>query len=122
MSIDKLNELANDIYVQRIEIDGLKQKKEKLLEEFHELQAVEALINSNTIIKGEKQKELIELMSSNQLKSWKTEQANFARSKRYSVSVDPNYKKQVEKKLKDGEEVEGFNLKETEFMSIRLSK
>ena len=61
------------------------------------------------------------MFQSNQLKSWKTEQANFAIATRYSVTTDPAFKKNIESKLKNGEEVEGYELSKNEYLSIRKS-
>ena len=115
MSINELNGLANDILVMRLTIADLEKQKSELTKDLDEQ------IETAKQVKTDSQKELLELMSSNELKSWKTEKANFARAARYTASIDPIYKKQIEKKLKDGEQVENWELKKTEFISIRTN-
>ena len=118
MNIEDINSLANDVAVSRLVIQGYKADIEAL----KGYQDLLDKIKEEEAQKAEAQSKLMDAMKENQLKSWKTEQANFARSTRVSVSVDPIYKKQVEIRLKEGEVVEGFTLNETEYLSIRQSK
>ena len=117
MNIQDINDLANDVAVSRLLINEF----EKEIEQLQGYQELIDKISQEKAKKEEAQAKLIDAMKSENLKSWKTEKANFARATRYSVSVDSNYKKQVENRLKEGEEVEGFTLKETEYLSIRKS-
>jgi len=121
MDVQDLNEIANDIAVSRLVLEGYEKELEALLQSIPEYQDLMEKIEQEKITKSFLNEKLLEAMREAQLKSWKTEQANFARAVRRSVSIDPNYKKKVENLLKQGEEVEGFELKETEFISIRLN-
>lgn len=121
MDTNILNEMANDIAVSRLVLEGYEKELEALLQSIPEYQDLMVKITQAKATKSELSEKLLEAMREAQLKSWKTEQANFARAVRRSVSIDPNYKKKVENLLKQGEEVEGFELKETEFISIRLN-
>jgi len=122
MNIQDLNDLSNEVLVARITSDNANARIDEIMAGNEEVQALQAIIASSKIQKEQAQTKLIEAMKSNDLKSWKTEQANFARTKRTSVKLDPSYKKTVEGRLKLGEEVEGFSLNETEYMSIKINK
>ena len=115
MNVQDLNDMANDVAVSRLLI---KQHEDEIskLEGYQEL--LEKIDNEKRI-KELSQDKLMEVMKSENLKSWKTEQANFARATRYSVSTDPIFKKDIERRLKGGETIEGYELKETEYLSIR---
>jgi hypothetical protein len=121
MEVNDLNEIANDIAVSRLVQEGYEKELEALLQSIPEYQELQIKLTQTKATKGELNEKLLEAMREAQLKSWKTEQANFSRAVRRSVSIDPNYKKKVENLLKQGEEVEGFELKETEFISIRVN-
>lgn len=116
MSIEKINELANGIMVARLELKALEEEKLKLTED------VDAKIEILKSTKKGLEIELMDKMRENKLKSWKTEQANYARAVRKSVVLDPIVKKQIEDKVKKGETVENWELKETEYISIRINK
>lgn len=121
MEIQEINNIANDIAVQRSLADQYKQELEEFLK-LPKIVELEKKIKEASMEKTKLQQQLLEVMKENNLKSWKTEEANFARSTRYSVSIDPSYKKEIENKLKEGEEIENFELKTTEFISIRAVK
>ena len=120
MNVQDLNDMANEVMVARITSDNAQARIDEIMQENAEVVGLQALMASSKIQKEQAQAKLIEAMSENSLKSWKTEQANFARAKRVSVRVDPIFKKEVEGRLKLGEEVEGFSLNETEYMSIKI--
>ena len=122
MNIQDLNDLANEVMVARLIIDQSENRIQELIEQNPEIVELQDLISSTKLRKESTQNALLAAMSANDLKSWKTDQANFARAKRVSVSLDPAYKKEVEGLLKTGEEVEGFTLKTSEYMSIKLNK
>ena len=121
MDTNILNEMANDIAVSRLVQEGYEAELEALLQKLPEYQDLVIKIENEKIRKKELNEKLLEAMREAQLKSWKTEVASFARAVRRSVSIDPSYKKKVENLLKDGKEVEGFELKETEYVSIRVN-
>lgn len=122
MEIQELNNVANDLVVARLEIEGYKQQLQAFLEASPQIRELESKINEAQARRDEIQAKMIEGMKAEKLKSWKTEQANYSIGVRKSVVVDPAYKKQVEDKLKKGEEVENWTLKETEYMSVRVNK
>ena len=117
MNIQEINDLANDVAVARLMI---KQHEEEL-EKLPGYQELLVKIENEKRIKELTQEKLIVAMKSESLKSWKTEQATFSRAVRSSVSTDPAYKKQIENRLKAGEKIEGFELTETEYLSIRIT-
>jgi len=121
-TVSDLNEIANDIAVSRLVLEETEKELEAWLQQTPRYQEFVEKIAQEKARKSELTEKLLEAMRETQLKSWKTEQANFSRAVRRSVSIDPNYKKKVENLLKQGEEVEGFELKETEFISIRVTK
>ena len=122
MEIQDLNNLANDAMVHRILEQSAKVRVDQILAENKEYQEALILLEVATAHKNEAQKEMMEAMAENHLKSWKTEKANFARAIRKSVVFDPILKKHIETKVKNGEEVEGWELKETEYISVKLTK
>jgi hypothetical protein len=122
MEITDLNEIANDIAVSRLVQEGYEKELEALLQNIPEYQELQIKLTQAKATKGELNEKLLEAMREAQLKSWKTEQCSFSRAVRYSASIDPTYKARIEKKLKDGESVENWELKSTEYISIRPSK
>lgn len=122
MNIQDLNDLANEIVVARISIQQAEDRIAQIMEENPEIRAWQAIVESSKMQKESAQNALMDAMAKNDLKSWKTEQANFARVSRFSVTLDPRHKKQVEGMLKTGVEVEGFSLNSTEYISIKLNK
>lgn len=118
MEIQEINNLTNDILVARLEAQSYQAEYDELLKspELVELQQKIAAANE---IKRQKQEELIEIMRSHNLKSWKTEQANYARVIKQTATINPAVKKAIENAMKDGEEVEGWELKTTEYISIK---
>lgn len=121
-TLNEINELANDVLVNRELIKYYEDKMQAIIDNNPELQALQSDIEQAKREKDQYQAMLIEAMKSNELKSWKTEKCNFARSRRVSVSPNPLYKKEVEKKMKLGEQVEGWEMKESEYLSVRITK
>lgn len=119
MEIQDLNNIANDIAVLRLHIKYAQEDLEAHLKQDQKVQELQNLISEYNLTKDQLQHQLMISMKEEGLKSWKTEKANFSLSTRYSVEIDPEYKKQVQARLKDGEEIQNFQLKETEFISIR---
>lgn len=120
-NIQDLNDLANEIVVARLE----EQDSQKMLDDYlakdEIYQKIIFHVEEFKRIKNEFQDLLMNKMRENELKSWKTEKASFARAVRKSVVLNPMIKSQIEKKVKGGEQVDGWELKETEYISIRLS-
>lgn len=121
MQIEQINDLANIVMVARLEIDGLEQEKERILAEFKAYQAILTDIEVAKLAKEKAQQELLMVMNKAGLKSWKTEKCNFARANRVTAQVDPAYKKALERELKEGKEVIGWHLNQTEYLSIKLT-
>lgn len=122
MQIEQINDLANAVMVARLEIETLEREKESILANFKTYQAILTDIEVAKLAKEKAQADLLTIMTEAQLKSWKTEKCNFARASRVSAQVDPTYKKAVERELKEGKEVIGWNLNKTEYLSIKLTK
>jgi cellobiose phosphorylase len=116
MSIQEINELANDIMVSRLTIKALEEERAELT------RVIDEKLENEKLAKTSIQERLLSRMQGNGLKSWKTEKANYARATRKSVVFDPILKQQIEKRVKAGEAVENWELKETEYISIRLTK
>lgn len=119
MDINYINQLTNDLLVARLEVDGYKAEYERLLSTIPELVEIKEKLESTQTHRDALQGELLQVMQSNSLKQWKTEQASISRAKRVSCTIDPAYKKAIEKELKDGKSVNGWGFKETEYISIR---
>jgi len=117
--INEINNLVNDLAVARLETDALKAEYEKAIETIPELVELREKLESSQNARNALQGQLLEVMQSNQLKSWKTEQVTISRASRVSASVDPSYKKAIEKELKEGKEIMGWSLNTTEYISIR---
>lgn len=118
MNLETINNLANDILVARLEIADL----EKQLEEITKSPQVIALIDSIAKLKEDrdlKQTELISIMKSNGLTQWKTNKATYAKATRVSVKPSDSYKKAIEKAMKDGQVIDGWELNTTDYISIR---
>ena len=122
MDVQDLNDIANDIAVSRIEMSALEKELEEWLKATPRYQEFMGKITEAKLRKDELSKKLLDAMRESNLKSWKTEQASFSRDIRKSVTFDPIIKKQIEQKLKAGEEVENWELNEKEYISIRLTK
>lgn len=122
MKVQDLNIIAGDLAVLRIEIRQDEAELEAIMMKDKRIQELQQRIEKNKQERLEKQNKLLEAMREEELKSWKTEQATFSRISRKSVSIDPTFKKQVENRLKEGENVEGFSLTISEYISIRSSK
>lgn len=122
MKIQDLNDIANDIAVTRLTLTQYEQELEAWLEQTPRYQEFMVKITQAKADKEEQSEKLLEAMREAQLKSWKTDAASFSRGVRKSVTFDPILKKQIESRVKAGEEVEGWELKEKEYISIRLTK
>lgn len=122
ISIQDINEMANDLLVLRLSLKNYEDQLEQLMVQNPEIVALRAVIESSKMNRDFAQAELIKAMKDSSLKSWKTEQANFARTVKCFVSVNPAYKSLVEKTIKAGGEVEGWELKESEYLSIKVTK
>lgn len=121
MELQQINDLSNDLLVCRLEGEELQKQLEELLQDRRIQELQDKIIETETRKKAI-QAEMLEVMKLNELKSWKTEQATISRAKRYSAGVSDAYKKEVENKLKKGEEVFGWELREAEYISIRINK
>lgn len=122
MQIQELNNLANDLAVERLTIQQLEEDYQTELAKNEKLSQLQNQIEQAKLRKAEAQDKLLNAMKPEGLKSWKTDHANFSISKRVSASVDPIYKKEIEARLKDGKKVKGWTLNETEYLSIRTVK
>jgi len=121
MQVQDLNNLSNDIFVKRLEENDAQEEMEKFLASNEKFQALQARLDEIKHEKNRLNQELLEKMREAELKSWKTSKACISRASRTSVCIDPVFKSNVEQRVKAGEEVEGFELKTTEFISFRLN-
>jgi hypothetical protein len=119
MDINYINQLTNDLLVARLEVDGYKAEYERLLSTIPELVEIKEKLESTQTHRDALQGELLQAMQSNTLKQWKLENCSVSRATRVSCVVDPAYKKAIEKELKEGKQVMGWNLNTTEYISIR---
>ena len=122
MNIEDLNQMANDLLIARLEIEGAEIALEDMITSNPDMMELRSSIDRAKYDKELAQSRLLEAMQASRLKSWKTDQANFARSSRVSAQIDPEYKKNIERELKAGTEIEGWKLNETEYMSIKIAK
>ena len=120
-TITDINEAANDLLVHRLSIDNLEKQYQNIISVIPQLVEITDQIASEKLQRDEAQKKLLEVMAEAQLKSWKTEKANFARTERRTASINPAFKQMIEKKLKSGEDVDGWTLNITEYLSIRIN-
>lgn len=121
ITLDELSEMANDLMVSRLTIKSLKDQLDAFMAASPQIVALREQIEEAEVEKDDVQTRLIEAMKSNNLKSWKTEQANFARTvKRYLV-CDPEYKKAVERDIKAGGDVEGWRMQESEYLTVKIN-
>jgi effector-binding domain-containing protein len=114
-TINEINELANELAVSRLLIEQYEYEIKSLPGYKDLIKRIE----DEKLIKEQNQAKLIDIMKSNGLKSWKTDRATFSRRKTSYISIDPNYKMEIEKKVKNGESVKGWELKDSEYLSIR---
>lgn len=117
--LQTLQDQANALAVCRLELKGLEEELQKELDSNPKIQELQEKINLLKLTKEREQQAVMDLFKDSGLKSVKTEFANISMAKRYSVQMQPEFKKLVEGKLKGGESVDGFELKTTEFVSIR---
>ena len=70
-----------------------------------------------------KQDQLLQIMHSNHLKTWATDEATFSRASRLTVKPDKFWLQSLTKKVKLGEQVpEGFVATTKEYISIKPKK
>lgn len=119
MELKTINNLGEEIATNRLLISQLENELQVELAKNPKIAEIEHEIAGLKLDRDAKQQELLEIMAGNDLKSWKTERATFSRSVRNVVAVLPAYKKLVEDKIKSGEEVEGWEIKTTEFIAVR---
>jgi hypothetical protein len=122
MDLQTLQDLANDVCVARLELASLEEQKEAFLAAVPQLVELNAQIEEAANRKRELSDKMLECMKESELKSWKTDKANFARATRKTAEFNPMVKKQIEARLKDGEQIENWNLKVIEFISITTVK
>jgi len=122
ITLDDLNDMANDLVVSRLTIQSLQDQMEAFILASPQIVALREQIEEAEVEKNDVQVRLMEAMKANNLKSWKTEQANFARASRTSLVCDPDYKKSVERNIKLGQEVEGWKMNTTEYLTIKINK
>jgi hypothetical protein len=120
MELQTINDLTNDILVDRLTITSLEQELEALMQA-PEIVKLQQEIEAIKYTRDSKQAELIGIMASNNLKQWKTGQATFTKAERVSVRPNEAYKKSVEKALKAGESILGWEMNKTEYISIRIT-
>tara|TARA_R100000656_G_scaffold16773_1_gene15869 strand:+ start:1752 stop:2120 length:369 start_codon:yes stop_codon:yes gene_type:complete len=118
-SIQDVTNEMNDIAVLRLEMKSLEEEREKIISEHERLQEIEAELSTKKFEKEKAQHGLIETMRAEGLKSYKTDYGTFSRVIRYSLDFDKAYKKDLEERLKKGEEIPCIQLRETEYISIR---
>lgn len=121
MNIEVLNQLANDILVARIEIAQLESELAQKMEELG-LNAIQNQIDGLKQVRDLHQSQLMGLMKDNNLKSWKTNEASYSKAERVTFGFKDYYKKAIEERLKGGEEIEGWEKRVTEYVSIRPNK
>jgi hypothetical protein len=119
MDLQVLQDVANDVVIARLELDSLIEQREAFIKANPQIVELDAKIEQATLTKRELTNKMLEIMREAQVKSWKTEKANFARAVKKTVEFDPIVKKQIENRIKNGEQVENWTLKETEYISIR---
>ena len=122
MNVEDLNQKANDILVARLTIKNCEEAIEHIMSENPEIQALRAEMEEAKFDRDSIQSALIEDMKTASIKSWKTDEANFARASRTTAQVDPEYKKNIERALKAGGEVENWKLNTTDYLSIKVTK
>lgn len=122
MELQTLQDLANDVAVARLELEGLEQQREAFIKAVPQIAELDVQIEQATQRKRELTDQMLETMKQNELKSWKTDKALFARATRKTAEFDPIVKKQIEQRLKAGEIVENWTLKVSEYISIKTIK
>lgn len=119
ITLNTINEAANDLLVHRLTIKGLEEQYEHILATNKKLVELQQSIETEKLARDEAQTKLLTIMADNQLKAWKSEMATFSRASRSTATINPAYKAVLEKKLKAGEEVFGWELRTVEYLSIR---
>jgi hypothetical protein len=121
MNLDILNQITNDILVCRLEIAALQAEKDEIYKNHERFQKIDQLLNEIDSEKNALQINLLSLMKENGLKSWKTDKANYARVTKDTVVLNPAYKKAIEQAVKGGELIDGWEVKKTEYISIKIN-
>ncbi len=119
MDLQELSNLTNDLAVIREQEKHLKDAIDYLLKNNEDYQKLSIALEEKNFEKKKLSDNMMEAMIGEGLKSYKTDYANISISKRKTVSIDPQHKKSIEMRVKAGEDVEGWYMKETEFISIR---
>lgn len=119
ITLNTINEAANDLLVHRLTIKGLEEQYEHILTTNKKLVELQQSIEAEKLARDEAQTNLLKIMTDSDLKAWKTPLATFSRATRSTASFNPALKAVIEKRLKGGEEIEGWSLNTTEFLSIR---
>lgn len=121
MTIDQINDLANTVKVARLELESLEAAKDEFLQNNAQYQELLMQIELASDSKAAAQSQLLEVMDGAGLKSWKTDMATFTKATRYSAAPNSAYKKAIENELKKGGEVNGWELKKTQYLSIKIN-
>lgn len=121
ITLDELSEMANDLMVSRLTIKSLRDQLNAFMLASPQITALSEQIEKAEAEKDDVQTRLIEAMKSNNLKSWKTEQANFARTVKKYLVCDPEYKKAIEREIKAGGDVEGWKFQESEYLTVKIN-
>lgn len=121
MEINQINEIVNDLAVLRLEKNAVEEELNALLATPQIVELQKKLEFAKAEV-SRKQYELLSVMKDNELKSWKTETGTFSRISKFTVKIDPNYEKRILEDLKKGDKVENFELKQSEYISIRALK
>lgn len=119
MDINTLNEHVNNLAVLRLEIQAIESEREKLIEQNDVLKELQIKAEGKKAEKEQLQRTLLEIMQEAQVQSWKTDFAIVSKAKRESLIIDPAMEKPLLQRLKNGEVVDGFQLRTTEYISIR---
>lgn len=122
MQIGEINELANDILVAKNLAELAQNKIDKIVFEHPEIIGLQDQIVGLKADRTQKQATLLEIMREANLKQWKTETASFSRAKRSTARPVAGFDKIMKEALIAGEKVKGWELRETEYMSIRATK
>jgi len=121
-TLTDINELANNLLVERLTINDLELQYQAFIDANPQLVALTDQITEHKVQKEEIQQKLLTTMQEADLRSWKTEKCTISRAKRQTASINPAYRVSIEKKLKAGEIIDGWELSSTEYISLRFPK
>ena len=122
LTISELNELTNDLMVARLTVDNLKAELESEMAKNTAIQELQDQIATAKQVKEEYQRTVLEAMSGQELKTWKTEQCTVSRAKRETVKIKEGMKDELKRRIKEGETFDIVELGVSEYVSIRLPK